>query len=90
VTLHEMTAGVDDGDIILQDNSLEIRPGDTYEELFERQAQLAKNILKQFFTEPRAYLAAKRPQDHSKATLAPRLPFGISGADTVAQIRLKK
>ncbi len=89
VTLHEMTTGVDDGDIILQDGSLKIRSEDTYGNLFERQCRMTARLMERFFLEPNGYLARKQKQDHSAATTAPRLPFLIEQTDTVEIIRAK-
>ncbi|MEW6303175.1 MAG: formyltransferase family protein [Verrucomicrobiota bacterium] len=86
-TLHVMTAGIDEGDILLQDASLEIRPDDTYGQLNQRQCELAGELIRKFFIKPLEFLSSRTPQDERAVTEAPRLPIPIHHTDTVAAIR---
>lgn len=89
VTIHELVAEVDAGDIILQDASLEIRADDTYGDLFERQSSIAGMLFRRFFESPLIHFQRKRPQDASVASFAPRLPWSIGQTDTVEQLQAR-
>jgi len=89
VTIHELVAEVDAGDIILQDASLELRAQDTYGELVERQSSIAGRLLWRFFESPLMHLQRERPQDVSLASFAPRLPWSIGQTDTVDQLQAR-
>ena len=85
VTLHELTRELDAGDIILQ-KSAAINQDHTFGQAYDRQCELIKSCLAEFFANPAMFLANKAPQDHSRRSEAPRLPFGINDQDTVQEI----
>jgi methionyl-tRNA formyltransferase len=87
--LHMMTKEIDSGDIVLQDQSLEIRDSDTYGWLFDRQVEMVEQLIVKFFEDPLKHLARKRSQEGSRVTYAPRLSFPIGQHDTVQEIRAR-
>lgn len=89
VTVHVLTEGLDEGDILLQDGSIEILEGRTFASLFEEQCRAAGKLIAELMQDPEGYLAAAIPQEGQNASLAPRLPIPIEQNDTVEEIRRK-
>jgi methionyl-tRNA formyltransferase len=87
ITIHEITQGIDEGDIILQYAKIPIKCFDTYSVLYERQCHAIKNILTRFFKKPKYFIRHKVEQNHSLATYAPRINFQIADEDTAQEIR---
>jgi methionyl-tRNA formyltransferase len=87
VTLHVLTEGIDDGDIILKDESLRIASEDLFGDLFERQSRLAGAVIARFFEDPANHLRQALPQDEAAATPAPRMPFVVEPSMSVREIR---
>ncbi|ALW87106.1 hypothetical protein AUC43_19720 [Hymenobacter sedentarius] len=88
VTMHELVEALDEGAILLQEDTVNIHDNDTFSSLFDQQAQLAKAVIVKFFQDPEYYIEHKTPQNHSLATLAPRMPFEIQQDATVLEIQL--
>ncbi len=72
ITIMRMDEGVDSGDILLQEET-PIEPGETYDHLHDRLAVLGAQCLLRAIEGLAAGTVHRRPQDHSLATLAPRL-----------------
>ena len=72
VTIMRMDEGVDSGDILLQEET-PIEPGETYDHLHDRLAVLGARCLLRALEGLAAGTVQRTPQDHSQATLAPRL-----------------
>lgn len=72
VTIMRMDAGVDSGDILLQE-STPIGPEETHGELHDRLAQQGAELLLRALDGWIAGTLPPRPQDHALATSAPRL-----------------
>ncbi len=72
VTIMWMDEGVDSGDILLQEET-PIEPGETYDHLHDRLAVLGAQCLLRTIEGLAAGTVRRIPQDHSLATLAPRL-----------------
>lgn len=72
VTIMRMDEGVDSGDILLQEET-PIEPGETYDRLHDRLAVLGAQSLLRAIEGLTAGTIRRTPQDHSRATLAPRL-----------------
>src|SRR5512139_465313 len=72
ISIMRMDEGVDSGDILLQEETA-IEPGETYDHLHDRLAVMGAQCLMRA-TEGMAEGSVRRvPQDHSLATLAPRI-----------------
>lgn len=72
VTIMRMDEGVDSGDILFQEET-PIEPGETYDRLHDRLAVLGAQCLLRTIEGLAAGTVRRIPQDHSRATLAPRL-----------------
>jgi methionyl-tRNA formyltransferase len=72
VTIMMMDAGVDTGDIILQEET-PIGERETCDELHDRLAGLGANLLLAAIRQFEAGTATRTPQNHKQATYAPRL-----------------
>ncbi len=72
VTIMRMDEGVDSGDILLQEET-PVEPGETYDRLHDRLAVLGAQCLLRAIEGLAAGTIRRVPQDHSRATLAPRL-----------------
>ena len=72
VTVMRMDEGVDSGDILLQEET-PVEPGETYDRLHDRLAVLGAQCLLRAIEGLAAGTIRRVPQDHSRATLAPRL-----------------
>lgn len=72
ITTLLMDEGLDTGDI-LQQRAVPIDPEETAPELLARLAHLAPEVLRETIADWRAGRLTPRPQDHTQATLAPRL-----------------
>lgn len=72
VTIMKIDAGLDTGDILLQ-RSMRIEEDDTSETLSLRMAHLGADLLLETINRLRKGEIALRPQDHSRASLAPLL-----------------
>jgi methionyl-tRNA formyltransferase len=72
VTTMRIDAGLDTGDILLQ-RELAIEPGDTAETLAPRLASIGADLMVETLHGLQSGSIHPRPQDHSKATLAPIL-----------------
>jgi methionyl-tRNA formyltransferase len=72
VSIMRMDEGVDSGDILLQEQTA-IDPGETYDHLHDRLAVLGAQCLLCALEGLTAGTVQRTPQDHSLATLAPRL-----------------
>lgn len=88
VTLHELTRELDAGDIILQ-KAASITRDHTFGQVYDLQCELIKSCLAEFFAGPETFMANKAPQDHSRQSDAPRLPFDISDGDTMLEVMQK-
>ncbi len=88
VTLHELVKEMDAGDIILQ-RSAPVRPGHTFQQLYDLQGTMIRDVLRTFFEDPLGHMQNKQAQQHEKQTEAPRLPFAIDDRDTVAEVMRK-
>ena len=86
VTIHELVPEVDAGDILLQENTIDIQENDTYGYLHSQECNLAEELIGRFFAKPTIYIRHKVPQDDKAATYAPRLAFDIKADETVKQI----
>jgi methionyl-tRNA formyltransferase len=80
VTIMHMAAELDAGDIIAA-VSTPIHPHETAETLHDRLAQLGAELLIQTVDDISAGRAARKVQDHTKATLAPMLSRELSPMD---------
>jgi methionyl-tRNA formyltransferase len=89
VTLHELAAELDAGDIILQ-KQIDIRPDDTFGELYARQCELIIELITQFFHAPEVWMNQKKAQTPGLQSNAPRLPFTIQDEDTVREVMAKR
>ena len=85
--MHELVEALDEGAVLLQVDTIELRDDDTFDELFDQQSQLSKAVIQQFFTDPEYYMQHRAAQQHELATAAPRLPFEIDGTATVREIQ---
>jgi methionyl-tRNA formyltransferase len=72
VTIMRMDEGVDSGDILFQEET-PIEPGETYDHLHDRLAVLGAQCLLRTMEGLASGTVRRIPQDHSLATLAPRL-----------------
>lgn len=72
VSIMRMDEGVDSGDLLLQEVT-PIEPGETYDHLHDRLAVLGAQCLLRAIEGLAAGTVRRIPQDHSLATLAPRL-----------------
>jgi len=72
VTIIRMDRGVDSGDILLQEET-PIEPGENYDSLHDRLARQGARLLLKAVEDIVAGKVVGRPQDHSRATYAPRL-----------------
>jgi len=72
VTTQFMAVGLDEGDVILQ-QEVPIGPRETAGELLERLAEIGSGALRETVALIYRGKAPRRPQDHSMATFAPRL-----------------
>jgi methionyl-tRNA formyltransferase len=72
VTIMMMDAGVDTGDIILQEET-PVAEGETCDGLHDRLAGMGANLLLNTIHQIEAGTATRTPQDHQQATYAPRL-----------------
>ena len=72
ITIMRMDEGVDSGDILLQEET-PVEPGETYDHLHDRLAVLGAQCLLRAIEELAAGTVRRIPQDHTRATLAPRL-----------------
>src|SRR5512146_1919395 len=72
VTTMRIDAGLDTGDILLQ-KEIPIAPGDTAETLAPRMAAVGADLMVETLRGLGAGTIQPRPQDHSRATLAPIL-----------------
>jgi len=89
ITFHQLVEKLDAGDILLQDNSIEIKDDDTYGELYEKQCnQIELNIIK-FFKDPFRYIQNKLPQDDSIVSFAPRINMKFNDKDKVWYLKKK-
>jgi len=86
VTIHELVKELDAGDIILQEGTLEIRPEDTYKELYNRQCKIIEEILLKFFEKPVYYIQNKFQQDLNKISFAPRIKMNFRDEATVQEL----
>jgi methionyl-tRNA formyltransferase len=84
VTIHQLVAQIDAGDILHQ-KSWELLPTTTLGEAYDRQSQVAAEVIREFFNDADTFLRKRRPQDESLATLAPRLPFVMEDRTTAAE-----
>ena len=80
VTIMHMASELDAGDIILQ-RSTPISPEETAEMLYGRLAELGGKMILEAAAQIEAGTAARTPQDHTKATLAPMLSKEMSPVD---------
>lgn len=67
VTLHHMTTGIDDGDIVAQ-HAVSISSDDTSQSLLIKQISAAGDMLDTCLPEIKKGTAVRTPQDHEKAT----------------------
>lgn len=67
VTLHHMTTGIDDGDIVAQ-QKVAIAPDDTAQTLMNKQVEAARNMLDACLPAIKDGTAARTPQNHQQAT----------------------
>ena len=72
VTTMRIDAGLDTGDILLQ-KEIPVAPGDTAETLVSRMAAIGSDLMIETLRGLSAGTIQPRPQDHSRATLAPIL-----------------
>jgi methionyl-tRNA formyltransferase len=72
VTIMRMDEGVDSGDILIQEET-PLEQGETYDHLHDRLAVLGAHCLLRALEGLAAGTVQRTPQDHSLATLAPRL-----------------
>ncbi len=72
VTIMMMDAGVDTGDIILQEET-PVREGETCDGLHDRLAIMGADLLRKAVGQIEGGTAVRTPQDHRQATHAPRL-----------------
>ena len=72
ITIMRMDEGVDSGDILLQEET-PVEPGETYDHLHDRLAVLGAQCLLRAIEGLAAGTVRRIPQDHTRATLAPRL-----------------
>jgi methionyl-tRNA formyltransferase len=72
VTIMQMDEGVDSGDILIQEE-IALDQGETYDRLHDRLAELGAQCLLRALEGLAAGTVRRTPQDHSQATLAPRL-----------------
>ncbi len=72
VTIMRMDEGVDSGDILIQEE-IALEQGETYDRLHDRLAVLGAQCLLRALEGLAAGTVRRTPQDHSQATLAPRL-----------------
>lgn len=72
ITIMQMDEGVDSGDILFQEE-ISIEPGETYDHLHDRLAVLGAKCLLRTMDRLAQGIVHRIPQDHSLATLAPRL-----------------
>ncbi|MCX5826585.1 MAG: methionyl-tRNA formyltransferase [Deltaproteobacteria bacterium] len=72
VTIMMMDAGVDTGDIILQEET-PVREGETCDGLHDRLAMMGADLLLKAVGQIEGGTAVRTPQDHQQATHAPRL-----------------
>jgi len=93
VTIMMMDAGVDTGDIIIQEET-SVGEGETCDGLHDRLAIMGANLLLTAIGQLEAGTAVRTPQDHQQATYAPRLKkedgridWGRDAADIVNFIR---
>jgi methionyl-tRNA formyltransferase len=84
VTIHQLVAQIDAG-AILHQKSWELLPTTTLGEAYDRQNQVAAQVIREFFNDAEAFIRDRRPQDERLATLAPRLPFQMDDSTTAAQ-----
>ena len=80
VTIMHMATELDAGDIIAQE-STEIGPDETAEELYHRLSTLGAGLLVQAVSAIEAGIAQRTPQDGAQATLAPILSKELSPMD---------
>ena len=71
VTLHHMTPGADEGDIVAQ-MPLDIHPDDTALTLYGRMVKAGVDLLTEWYPAVLAGVAPRRPQDHTHATVVGR------------------
>jgi methionyl-tRNA formyltransferase len=86
VTIHELIAEPDAGDILLQRSDIEIPLNSTFGELYENQCEKIKELLIIFFRDPSYYLENKIKQDNAASSQAPRLSIVINSNDRVKDI----
>lgn len=72
VTIMAMDEGVDTGDILLQKDT-PIALGETYDSLHERLSHMGAELLVEAVAALEAGTAVRMPQDHCRATYAPRI-----------------
>jgi len=72
VTIMMMDAGVDTGDIILQEET-SVGAGETCDGLHDRLSMMGADLLLKAIEQMEAGTAIRKPQDHQQATYAPRL-----------------
>ncbi len=80
VTIMHMAHDLDAGDVILQ-SAVPILPDETAPQLYDRLAELGGRLAVQAAEQLAAGTAARIPQDHSAATLAPMLSKELSPMD---------
>jgi methionyl-tRNA formyltransferase len=85
VTLHLLSDAMDAGDILVQKKD-HIDPTQTFAELYDLQCSQIGNIIHEFFECPDKYVDARKKQNESEKSFAPRLPFAIKDSDTVNEI----
>ncbi len=86
VTIIRMDAGVDSGDILLQEET-PVGPEETYDELHDRLADLGARLLAKTLAGLAAGTVERRPQDHALATNAPRISKEDGRLDWNADVR---
>jgi methionyl-tRNA formyltransferase len=93
VTTMRIDAGLDTGDILLQ-KEVPIAPDDTAETLAPRLAAIGADLLVETLWGLQARTIPPRPQDHSKATLAPilekedgRIDFHLTAGEIINRLR---
>lgn len=89
VTLHLLTPETDAGDILLCRPIPAPDGGTTLAEAFDLHNAAAAAALGEFFDDPPSALANRRPQDHARASPAPRLPFEVNDRTTLAELRAR-
>ncbi len=92
ITAMLMDPGMDTGDILAV-RRVPILPEDNAVTMFQKLGEEAAELMVEVFSDLPAYIAARTPQDHQKATLAPMLEkqegeFSFSGLDSTGIVNL--